>query len=70
MPLNLAEAGTVTTIRRIGGRPEIKKQLESLGFVVGGHVMVVTTMAGNVIVHVKEARVAISEELARKIMIG
>ena len=69
MPLSLADIGTETTIKRIGGSPEVKKHLENLGFVVGGNVTVITTMAGNVIVNVKEARVAISEEMARKIMV-
>ncbi len=69
MPLSLAETGTVNIIKKIGGSPEVKKHLENLGFVVGGNVTVVTSLAGNVIVNVKEARVAISEEMARKIMI-
>ena len=53
----------------IGGKPEVKKHLENLGFVVGGNVTVITTLSGNVIVSVKEARVAISREMAQKIMI-
>ena len=67
MPLSLAVPGEENTIRKIGGSPEIKLHLENLGFVVGGNVTVVTTLAGNV--NVKESRVAISEEMARKIMI-
>ena len=69
MPLNLADTGTVNVIKKIGGSPEVKKHLENLGFVVGGNVTVVNSLGGNVIVNVKEARVAISEEMARKIMI-
>ena len=69
MPLNLADAGSENIIKKIGGSPEVKKHLENLGFVVGGTVMVITSLDGNVIVNVKEARVAISEEMARKIMI-
>ena len=69
MPLSLAVPGEENTIRKIGGSLEIKLHLENLGFVVGGNVTVVTTLAGNVIVNVKESRVAISEEMARKIMI-
>ena len=69
MPLSLATPGEVNTNRKIGGNPEVKLHLENLGFVVGGNVTVVTTLAGNVIVNVKESRVAISEEMARKIMI-
>lgn len=69
MPLTLANVGEEHTIQRIGGKPEVKKHLENLGFVVGGSVIVLTAMGGNVIVNVKEARVAISEEMARKIMV-
>ena len=69
MPLSLADAGEENTVKRIGGNPETKKHLENLGFVVGGSVKVISTLGGNVIVNVKEARVAVSEEMARKIMI-
>ena len=69
MPLSLADTGTVNVIKKIGGSQEVKKHLENLGFVVGGNVTVVNSLGGNVIVNVKEARVAISEEMARKIMI-
>ncbi len=69
MPLSLANVGENNIIKKIGGKPEVKKHLENLGFVVGGNVQVVSTLGGNVIVNVKEARVAISEEMARKIMI-
>lgn len=69
MPLNLADIGEINTIQRIGGTPEVKKHLENLGFVVGGAVTIVNRLGGNVIVNVKEARVAISEEMSRKIMV-
>ena len=69
LPLSLADVGVENTIMKIGGTPEVKKHLENLGFVVGGNVSVITAMGGNVIVNVKEARVAISEEMARKIMV-
>ena len=69
MPLTLADIGTENTIRRVGGNEETRRFLENLGFVVGGGVTVISTLAGNVIVNVKEARVAISEEMARKIMV-
>ncbi len=69
MPLALADVGEMNTIKKIGGSTEVKKHLENLGFVVGGNVMVINTLGGNVIVNVKEARVAISEEMTRKIMI-
>ena len=69
MPLSLAQVGEENIIKRIGGSPEVKRHLENLGFVVGGEVTVVNTLGGNVIVNVKEARVAISKEMANKIMI-
>lgn len=69
MPLSFAQVGEENTIKKVGGSPEVKKHLENLGFVVGGSVMIINTLGGNVIVNVKESRVAISEEMARKIMI-
>ena len=69
MPLMLAGIGEENTIKKIGGIPEIKKHLEDLGFVVGGSVTIVNALGGNVIVNVKESRVAISEEMARRIMV-
>ena len=69
MPLTLAEIGEENIIRKIGGRPEVKTHLENLGFVVGGAVRVINTIGGNVIVNVKESRIAISKEMAQKIMI-
>ena len=69
MPLTLANIGEENIIRKIGGKPEVKKHLENLGFVAGGNVTVITTMGGSVLVNVKEARVAISEEMAQKIMV-
>ena len=69
MPLNMAEMDKELIIRRIGGNPEVKKHLENLGFHVGGVVTVVSNLGNNLIVKVKESRVAVSDELARKIMI-
>lgn len=69
MPLTLANAGEENTILKVGGSAEAKKHLEDLGFVAGGTVSIVSSLGGNVIVKVKEARVAISEEMARKIMV-
>ena len=69
MPLTLATIGEENIIRKVGGSADVKRHLENLGFVAGGNVTVVTSMAGNVIVNVKEARVAISREMAQKIMI-
>ena len=69
MPLTFAQIGEENMIKKVGGNPEVKKHLETLGFVSGGSVTVVTTIGGNVIVNVKEARVAIRKEMAQKIMI-
>ena len=69
MPLALAEIGQANMIRKVGGSPELRKHLEDLGFTAGGTVTVVASLGGNIIVKVKESRVAISEEMARKIMI-
>ncbi len=69
MPLTLANIGEENTIKKIGGKPEVKLHLENLGFVVGGSVTVVNTLGGNVIVNVKESRIAISKEMAQKIMV-
>lgn len=69
MPLTLADTGETYVIKRIGGKPEVKKHLENLGFVIGSNVSVINTIGGYIIVKVKEARVAISQEMAQKIMI-
>ena len=69
MPLSLADTGQENIVRKVGGNPEIKKHLENLGFVAGADVCVVNRLGGNVIVSVKGSRVAISREMAMKIMI-
>ncbi len=69
MPLTLADVGKEQIIHRIGGNDEVRRHLENLGFVAGGEVTLISSMGGNVIVKVKESRVAISEEMARKIMV-
>ena len=69
MPLAFANAGEENVIRRIGGKPELKQHLADLGFVVGGTVTVISRLGENVIVNVKETRVAISAETAQKIMV-
>ena len=69
MPLVFADVGEENIIKKIGGTQEMKLHLQDLGFVVGGSVKVVSEMAGNLIVNVKETRVAISKEMAQKIMI-
>lgn len=69
MPLALANIGEESIVRKVSGSPEVRKHLEDLGFVAGGSVTVVSALGGNIIVKVKESRIAISEEMARKIMI-
>ncbi|NCC67388.1 MAG: ferrous iron transport protein A [Clostridia bacterium] len=69
MPLTLAAVGEENMIRKVGGSPEMKKHLEDLGFVAGGLITIVSTIGGNLIVNVKESRVAISREMAGKIMV-
>lgn len=69
MPLALADVGEENVIKKVGGKPEVKTHLENLGFVVGGTVKVINTISGNIIVNVKESRVAISKEMAQKIFI-
>lgn len=70
MPLNLAEPGEEMMIRRIGGSGETKQHLADMGFVAGGSVTLISALGGNIIVRVKESRVAVSAELARRIMVG
>lgn len=69
MPLTLTNVGEEAIIKKVGGKPELKKHLENLGFVVGGNVTVISTIGGNLIVNVKEARIAISKEMASKILV-
>ena len=69
MPLIYAEAGRSLIIKKIGGNPDVKKHLEELGFVVGGEAKVLNSLGESLIVKVKETRVAVSKELAGKIMV-
>ena len=69
MPLIFASVGEDNIIKKIGGNAEVKRHLENLGFVPGGAVTVINTIGGNLIVNVKEARVAVSKEMAQKIMV-
>ena len=69
MPLTLATAGEENIIKKVGGNPETRKFIENLGFVAGGTVTVISEISGNVIVNVKESRVAVSKEMASKIMV-
>ena len=69
MPLTFASVGEENMIRKVGGNSEIRAHLENLGFVTGGNVTVVSTIGGNMIVNVKDSRVAISREMASKILV-
>lgn len=69
VPLTMCKIGECNTIKRIGGKEETKKFLENLGFVAGAQVTIVSDISGNLIVNMKEARVAVSKEMAIKIMI-
>ena len=69
MPLSVLGDGNEGIIKKVGGKPEVKKHLENLGFVVGDKVNVITEQNGNIIVKVKETRVAISKEMAMKIYV-
>ncbi len=69
MPLTMADTGAENIIKKIGGNPETRKFLENLGFVAGASVTVINEIGGNLIVNVKESRVAVNREMAMKIMI-
>ena len=69
MPLSMVNAGEPYTIKKIGGKEEVRRHLENLGFVVGGVVTVVSEINGSQIVNVKDSRVAIGKDMANKIMV-
>lgn len=69
MPLTMASTGEENMIQKVGGKPETRQFLENLGFVAGGMVTIISEIHGNLIVNVKESRVAISKEMANKIMV-
>lgn len=69
MPLSMMKEGEPITIKKVGGKEETRKFLENLGFVTGGIVTVVSTIGGNLIVNVKDSRVAIGKDMASKIMV-
>ena len=70
MPLTMVNAGEPNVIRKIGGKEETRRFLENLGFVAGGVVTVVSEIDGNMIVNVRDSRVAIGKDMANKIMVG
>ena len=69
MPLTMASIGEINTIRKVGGNEETKRFLENLGFVAGAEITVVSAIGGNVIVNIKDSRVAINQDMARHIMV-
>lgn len=69
MPLTMAKTGEENIIKKVGGKEETKRFLENLGFVVGGKVTVISEIGGNMIVNVKDSRVAIGKDMANKIMV-
>jgi len=69
MPLTMAKAGEHNLIKKVGGKADVRQFLETLGFVPGAHVSVISEISGNVIVNIKNSRVAISREMAAKIMV-
>ena len=69
IPLTLADVGEENIIKKIAGKQEVRLHLETLGFVIGAAVKVINKIGGNVIVNVKESRIAISKEMAQKIMV-
>ena len=69
MPLTLVGIGEVNTIRRIGGTEETRRFLENLGFVAGSEITVLSAIEGNVIVNIKDSRIAINKDMARHIMV-
>ncbi len=69
IPLSVLGDGNEGIIKKVGGKPEVKKHLENLGFIVGDRVIVITEQNGNIIVKIKESRIAISKEMAMKIYV-
>ncbi|MEZ4357847.1 MAG: FeoA domain-containing protein [Eubacteriales bacterium] len=69
MPLSMAKIGEINSIKKISGKSNTKRFLETLGFVVGEEVFVVTELCGNIIVNIKNSRIAISREMANRIIV-
>ena len=69
MPLTMEPTGEPNVIKKIGGKEETRRFLENLGFVTGGMVTVVSEIGGNMIVNVKDSRVAIGKDMANKILV-
>ena len=69
MPLTFAKEGDANSIKKVGGKEETRKFLENLGFVTGAIVTVVSTAGGNLIVNIKDSRIAIGKDMASRIMV-
>ena len=69
IPLTYADPGQENIVKKIGGSPDVKRHLENLGFTPGGSVTLVSILGGNVIVKVKESRIALNEDMAKKVMV-
>lgn len=69
MPLSYADIDSRQIVKKIGGSPEVRRHLENLGFNVGEEIRIVSALGGNVIVRVKDSRIAISDEMAKRIMV-
>ena len=69
MPLSMVKKGEANIIKRVGGKEEVRKFLGNIGFVVGAAVTVISEIKGNIIVEVKDSRVAIGKDMANKIMV-
>ena len=69
IPLTLADSGEENIIKKVGGNPEVRKHLEDIGFIAGASVVLINEIGGNVIVNIKGSRIAVSREMAQKIMV-
>ncbi len=69
MPLTMAASGEINTVKRINGKDETRRFLENLGFVKGGQVQVISEISGNLIVNVKDTRIALSQSMANRILV-
>ncbi len=69
MPILVADRGEEQIVRKVGGSPDVKRHLENLGIVPGGNITLINVTEGNVIIKVKESRIALNKEMAMKIMV-
>ena len=69
MPLTFAREGEPASIKKVGGREDVRQFLENLGFVTGADVTVISAIGGNLIVNIKDSRIAIGKDMASRIMV-